>query len=78
VAAEENEDVGEPETAGKKCPFAGRQTILPGSCIVAQYETVADEMPLYGGRRADDPGSSGGRKPTSGMASRLASRCLEP
>ena len=71
--------VGQPEGAGQERAFARRQAVDARARDVAGDEAVRQQVALD--RRhacRASRGSSAGRKPTSGIISRLASRSCEP
>ena len=71
--------VGEPERAGRNAPSPpGRPSTCLGLGAVAEHEPVVHELALDRRDGAAHPRSSGGRNPTSGIMSRLASSSLEP
>ena len=70
--------VREPEAAREEGAFAGRQAVVDRSRVVAQHEAVAQQALLDGATVPTTRGSSGGRKPTRGISSRLASSSFEP
>ena len=75
------EVVREPERAGKERAFARRQAVDAADILVvgvAVDEAVAHELTLDRGDRAHHARVVGGRKPTSGIVSRLASSRFEP
>ena len=78
-AALEREVVGVPERAGQERPLAGGEAVDVRLGLVAGDEPVGHQV----GARSPRPsrrtrGSSAGRKPTSGIISRLASSCFDP
>ena len=72
--------VDKPKAARQKCSLARRQAIVGIVCFVAENEFIANQQLVLDGAAAflalADP--SAGRKPTSGISSRLASSRLEP
>src|SRR5689334_22115050 len=46
AAAEQQVGIREPETAGEKRAFAGRQSVLRLAGVVAQHETVGEQLAL--------------------------------
>ena len=71
--------VGQPEAAGQEGALARRQAVHPGLGLIAQHQALEDQ-PLLDLRApcALMRVSVGGRKPTSGSSSRLASIRVEP
>jgi hypothetical protein len=70
LSASQNEQARNAPSPGRQ-PVAGGRGVGVGA--VAEHEAVDDEVALEGRHGPDTRGSTAGRKPTSGMSSRLAS-----
>ena len=78
VAADEMQVVGQPERTGEEGALATRQSVdvVRLLRVVPAHKTVHREITPDGLHRPHDPGSFGGRNPTRGIMSTLASSSL--
>ena len=78
VAADQGQAVGQPEGAEQENALTLGKPVDLGVGLIAVHETVGEQLASIASIVPRTRASSGGKKPTRGIMSKLASRCFEP